>query len=149
MTIQQLAAKEIALTQLETALRLFLEGRDFISTITLAGAAEEILGGLVTKGGGKPSLIRRAENKRAAFFAVFPMRGNPGIGPFIDLTNKPRNTCKHFTGRPLSADAKVTSARFLKRAVENYYLLYKHHTPAMARFQRVYFDVVGVSKGYG
>jgi hypothetical protein len=37
----------IALTQLESALRLFREGDDYFSTLTVAGAAEEILGDLL------------------------------------------------------------------------------------------------------
>ena len=37
----------IALRQLETALRLHFEGGDYYSIITLAGASEEIFGGLV------------------------------------------------------------------------------------------------------
>jgi len=43
--------KCIALTQLETAIRLYFEGDDYFSAITLAGAAEEILGKLVTEKG--------------------------------------------------------------------------------------------------
>lgn len=41
MTLTKL---EVAVRQLDMALRLFLEG-DYLSSLTLAGAAEEILGG--------------------------------------------------------------------------------------------------------
>ena len=44
--------KCIALAQLGTALRLFHDDGDLFSIITLAGAAEEILGKLVEKGRG-------------------------------------------------------------------------------------------------
>lgn len=54
---QQSYDKEcIDLTQLETALRLFDEGQDFFSVVTLAGAADELLGKLVRARGGKTSL---------------------------------------------------------------------------------------------
>ncbi len=36
--------KKIAESQLETAIELYVSGRCFISALTLAGAAEEILG---------------------------------------------------------------------------------------------------------
>jgi hypothetical protein len=44
---QKYAKNEIAFHQIETALRLFFEEGDLFSIITLAGAAEEILGQLL------------------------------------------------------------------------------------------------------
>lgn len=42
--MDELRSIDIALEQLETALRLFKKPKEYISVITLAGAAEEILG---------------------------------------------------------------------------------------------------------
>ena len=42
---------KIAKEQLETALRLYFEQRDYYSAITLAGAAEEILGKMLNHNG--------------------------------------------------------------------------------------------------
>lgn len=47
MTLTKL---EVAVRQLDMAIRLFLEG-DYLSSLTLAGAAEEILGKLCERGG--------------------------------------------------------------------------------------------------
>lgn len=55
MDIQKYAKKEIALHQIETALRLFFEEGDLFSVITLAGAAEEVLGQILQeKSGSRP-----------------------------------------------------------------------------------------------
>lgn len=50
-TVVTLSKLDIATAQLDTAMGLYLEGRDLISAITLAGAAEEILGKLAEKAG--------------------------------------------------------------------------------------------------
>lgn len=48
---------EVAVHQLDVALRLFLEG-DYLSSLTLAGAAEEILGKLCERAG-KPNAVEQ------------------------------------------------------------------------------------------
>lgn len=48
---------EVAVSQLEQAIRLFLEG-DYLSSLTLAGAAEEILGKLCERAG-KPVSVEQ------------------------------------------------------------------------------------------
>jgi hypothetical protein len=148
MTVKRLRPKQIALAQLKTALTLFLDGTDFISSITLAGATEEILGSLLRKRKRAPSVKRRAEQTRALFRALWPNRPDPGVEPFIDLSNKPRNALKHLTTtKPLAMDTKADAARLLLRAVENYHLLYGHRTPAMLRFERAYLRAVRPSHG--
>ena len=52
MNLQRFTRQEIALHQLETALALFSGQGDLFSVITLAGAAEEILGQLLQQRGG-------------------------------------------------------------------------------------------------
>ncbi len=54
MTISALSANDIAEHQLLAALRLWSEG-DYLSALTLAGAAEEILGKRLRKLGREPS----------------------------------------------------------------------------------------------
>ena len=46
----------LAQEQLDVALSLFLEGRSHASAITLAGAAEEVIGKELTRQGGQPVL---------------------------------------------------------------------------------------------
>ena len=59
MEIQPIKAyyrEDLALPQLETALRLYFEENEFASVITLAGAADEVFGKLLAASGGKTSL---------------------------------------------------------------------------------------------
>ncbi|OGW55625.1 MAG: hypothetical protein A2Y81_00360 [Nitrospirae bacterium RBG_13_43_8] len=45
--------REVARSQIDTAIDLFLDGKDYLSVITLAGAGEEILGSLIARAGKK------------------------------------------------------------------------------------------------
>jgi hypothetical protein len=56
MTVRAYYRSDLALFQLETALRLFAEGKDFASVITLAGAADEIFGNLLGAKGQESSI---------------------------------------------------------------------------------------------
>ena len=42
---------DIAITQLNAAIRLFLDDKDYISSATLAGASEEIVGAMLRRNG--------------------------------------------------------------------------------------------------
>jgi hypothetical protein len=48
--------RDLARVQLERAITLHVDEHDHVSAITLAGAAEEILGKLLTNAGGTPSV---------------------------------------------------------------------------------------------
>ena len=58
MNIQQYAKKDIALNQIETALALYFNNGDLFSVITLAGAAEEILGQLLQNSSAKGGVLK-------------------------------------------------------------------------------------------
>jgi chromosome segregation ATPase len=47
---------EVARRQIDTAIDLFLDGKDYLSVVTLAGAGEEVLGSLIARAG-KKSMI--------------------------------------------------------------------------------------------
>jgi hypothetical protein len=133
----RLTPKQIALTQLERALDLYLSGSDLVSAITLAGAAEEILGKLVRRLDKTPSLELRAERKRRTFRALWPNRPDPGTKPFIKLANQSRNAMKHLiTTEPIEVDLNLEAGKLLARAVDNYSLLFGRETPKMRTFQR-------------
>lgn len=53
--------QEVATHQLNAAIRLFLEHEDIICSTTLAGAAEEILGKILTNNGVQPSIKEYSE----------------------------------------------------------------------------------------
>lgn len=106
---------EIARFQLQQACKLYLAGGDLVSMLTLAGAAEEILGVELTRSGGVNSLnaIHQAE------------KANDPSRDYKDTANEAnlvRNSLKHFNDPKehevefLPGDAFV----MLARALDNY-----------------------------
>src|SRR5438309_11860649 len=92
---------EVAISQLRLSIALFMEGREYISSIALAGAADVILGKLAGSASSMPALNRRAEGARQLHVALW---GNdPGDKVFTNLKNKTRNELKHLSsGAPLA-----------------------------------------------
>lgn len=93
MTLQK---SEIALIQLNDAIRLFIEER-FLSSLTLAGAAEAIFSGLLRETGGEPGL-EASYSLHREFQAVLGL--NPEIHRkpkrnFFREQNLARNSLKH------------------------------------------------------
>ena len=80
---------EIARHQIDTAIDLFLEDRDFISALTLAGAGEEVTGKLIERAGGKNML-----QKLHAWYEETTGE-EIKFGEFAKNTNFTRNTLKH------------------------------------------------------
>ena len=126
---------EVATSQLRLSIELFMEEREHISVITLAGAAEEILGKLAASAGSTPALNRRAEGARQLHLAVW---GNdPGNKVFMNLKNKTRNELKHFSsGASLAVGLERECIRMLDRAVENYRLLHKRAATFVVQYER-------------
>ena len=137
MSEQSVAKECIALVQLETALRLFAEGQDFYSVITLAGAADEIFGKLVAAGGGETSLESLTKASAAIHEHLF---GEPGdLKGFADRANRARNALKHLEatkGPTVTLDVRQEAIDMLNRAVDNYWTLKSWLTPAMDAFSR-------------
>jgi hypothetical protein len=127
----------IAQSQLETALRLFQEGQDFFSVITLAGAADEILGKLVTRQGRDNSL---ASLKKAAVAMHEHLFGEPGDERTIsDRANSARNALKHLDAGDsptVALDPREEAIDMLNRAIDNYWILESSMTSAMEQFAR-------------
>lgn len=127
MCTTKLNKLEIATSQLRHGISLVLEERELISAITLAGAAEEILGKLASQAGLIPALTRRTENARSLHKHLWKI--DPGIKPFVQIKNKTRNELKHLaSGTPIEISLEEEATRLLDRAVENYRLL--HVRPA-------------------
>lgn len=132
----KLSFEEIATRQLAHPLDLYLSRGDLVCAITLAGAAEEILGKLAESAGHVPSLRRSSLRKVALFKAIFPRNKEPTIGEFFKLSNKPRNMMRHLLRDPIAhIDLEYEAGKLLKRAVENYRLAVGPKTPKMRRFE--------------
>ena len=121
-----LSKLEIAKRQLEVAAQLYVDGADDLAVITLAGAAEEILG----------KLLRRTEQKSMADHIVELDKKLTGGRPFnvvSDAVNRARNALKH--ARDQSEDlVKIESgeaAAMFGRALLNYVRLVGQPTPVM------------------
>jgi len=137
--------EDAAVAQLEVALRLYFGGeeKDFLSVITLAGAAEEVFGQLLTD--------RRIENsiesiKKAvvAISKTLSLDGDPvTLKQAADRANRAKNKLKHWnkdTDEPMFKFDPAEEARdMLNRAIDNYWMLEQKLTPAMERFQREIF----------
>jgi len=136
VAVQTYSKQSIALAQLETALRLFSVGEDLISVITLAGAAEEILGKLVKSRGRDNSLDSLKETATSIYERLFSEPIDARV--FADRANRARNALKHLTagGDPVSLDLREEAVDILNRAVDDYWILETSLTPAMEEFMR-------------
>ena len=136
MSIRAHDRKCIALEQLETALNLWAGQDSYFSIITLAGAAEEILGTCLTAAGIDNSLESIKKDSTAMFRHLYGEEADPKV--FANRANHARNQSKHFdpgSSPTLEIDAREEARDILTRAVENYWRLDTDLTPAMVRFQ--------------
>lgn len=119
---------EIARRQLEVAADLYFSEGDYLAVITLAGAAEEILG----------SMLRRTDSV-AMIDHLVPLDKKLTGGRSFDTVNKEvnrvRNALKH--ARDSEEDELIVepgeAIAMLGRAVVNYVSLTKEATPLMGR----------------
>lgn len=90
----KLSKLEVATHQLSAAIELFLDKKDYLSSLTLAGAAEEILGKLLTVQGGISTLDFL---KTFHFDQTDPSLSIDKRNKIIsDLANNARNAAKHL-----------------------------------------------------
>ena len=123
----------IALCQLETALRLYFEGKDYYSVITLAGASEEIFGKLA-----KTYAILNETALDSLANAVLEIDKTQTRKCVVRRANYMRNRLKHWTEDEttvVECDAPEEAKDMLNRAIDNYYALTRDISPAMRRFQ--------------
>src|SRR5690606_33563905 len=101
------------------AIRLWQEG-DYLSSLTLAGAAEEILDKRLRKLGREPSF----NQLRDLIVALARSEGetDPKLEKAIgDMLNDTRNELKHYAGdESLSFDLRPDCLETLERAIANY-----------------------------
>ena len=112
---------ELAEHQLDRAIRLFLEEKDYVCAITLAGAAEEIFGKLLENQGLKPALASVVDAcvdmGQKIYKEAWPRKG------FVAMENSYRDGLKHITdGNPLTV-TREAAVEIIDRAVQNYVAL--------------------------
>jgi hypothetical protein len=127
-----LSKLDVAEHQLERALRLFLEEKDYVSAITLAGAAEEILGKLLEQQGKEHALGGFVKACVTTGKVVY--NENWSQKTFADMANFFRNGLKHYTDGASITIPREAAVEILDRAVENYFALTGQETANMRRF---------------
>jgi hypothetical protein len=109
---------DVAEKQLAMAIELFC-AHEPLPAITLAGAAEEILGKLVKDGGGVTALEEEIKDRCDLYQTVFGQPGDPKV--FAELMNTPRNELKHrMSGDPLELNLDEEAVNLVQRAIDNF-----------------------------
>ena len=118
--------------QLDRALRLFLDDKDYVSAITLAGASEEIFGELLKAQGKEHALdsfIRACvETGKIVFKEDWPRKH------FAEMANYFRNGLKHYVDGESISVPRAAAIEILDRAIENCWSLTGHETSNVRRF---------------
>jgi hypothetical protein len=113
--------EDLALKQLETALSLYFDGRDFALVITLAGAADEIFGKLLRATGLENSLDSLV---KAVFAIQVHLYGEANEPKRIaQRANSARSSLKHWDeGSPqiVTIDLETEAQDMLGRAIDNW-----------------------------
>lgn len=131
----------LALEQLDEAIRQFLDRKSYVSALTLAGAAEEILGRTVELRGGESSLAQRVKDHL--------MIHNALVGGLLTENqsrwreNFARNAIKHLdrvSDEEIELDLEEEALQMLSRAIHNLILLELPYTDQVQRFDIWYME---------
>ncbi len=138
-TISKLALAE---QQLETAIALFVSRRDRVSAITLAGAADGILHGLVLKAGKQP-FSDYAMGVREALSGKIPAKAKfaKHINDQLNI-----NDLKHMdegSKDDITFDADISALGAILKAIANHHILVPEHPDyikAMLQWTWMFYD---------
>lgn len=128
---------EIAEHQLERALHLLLDEGDYISSITLAGASEEILGKLLNEQG-KESDLESFVNACVQIGTEELQEDWPNK-EFVSIANYFRNGLKHYTGGDSISVPEEAAVEIIDRAITNYWSLTAQQSALMKQFMKKYY----------
>jgi hypothetical protein len=139
--VEEFKSTEIALEQIETALRLFKETQEYFSIITLAGAADEILGKACREQGIRNSLEQLQHSSYLMYQILFGDTDDKSKKKtekwVADRENFARNKSKHINPikEPvLTIDARKEARDLINRALDNWWALGMPYSPAMLEF---------------
>jgi hypothetical protein len=116
--------KDIAIAQLRKAIQLF-NTKEYICAVTLAGAAEEILGKIAKKRCG--TTVLEEESCFWDQLAEIVNRPKPNRKKVIALLNRTRNELKHNNSGEnifFEANLEFEAQCLIDRAIRNYWLAY-------------------------
>jgi hypothetical protein len=132
---------DLAVEQLDVALELFLKKRSYVAALTLAGAAEEILGKALSLQGARTILDQWYLNM------AFVDNINEPISSlaYASKINRDRNSVKHMQSLDqitIDADLLESAMWMLYRACANYEWLNLPTTKRMRSFDRWFMRYV-------
>lgn len=139
---ETLSNLEIAHRQIERAIVLFLDDRDYVSALTLAGAAEEILGKLLNKEGKEHWLDSISKGAlRVLGFRKIELKTPEALKAkkeIANIANRHKNTFKHYNSDgTVTLLVDVAAAKMIDRAISNYLDLTQRETGAMGKFKEL------------
>ena len=137
----------VAIEQLEMALSFFPDGKCHVCSLTLSGAAEEILGMAVK--------IKGIENSLQESYKLYSNSSLSWINPpktWAEFTtkgkNRVRNAVKHVKDNKdltFNADIEDEALWMMVRAIDNYNKLGFHPTQLMHEFDNWFYEnIVGI-----
>ena len=133
MATVRLTKFQVAERQFTKAIELFCS-RDPLPAITLAGAAEEILGKLVKDKGETNALDEEIKDRCELYQTVFGRPGDPK--DFADSMNNPRNELKHrMSGEPVDLNLDEEAVNLIQRAIDNFQKLQPGPNPLFGQFE--------------
>jgi hypothetical protein len=121
-----LSKRRIASIQIERAVQLLAEFNDPVCALTLASAAEEILGKMTLRKGEIPQVENLAEF--LGQFYDLAGKPRPSKKELIRAHNRTRNELKHNDGGKnvrVVADFQFEAEEMLVRAIKNYFNTFK------------------------
>ena len=136
---------DVAVAQLETALKLYFSNGCRISVTTLAGAAEEILGRYVEIKGEETALSETV--RIVCLFHKKRCGMTPKHAPIKAMANFAKNSFKHMDQEldfDITLDIEEEAIDMLNRATDNYWKLTLSLTPLMERYEE--FRRTGIDK---
>lgn len=118
MAVRTYQRVDLAVEQLDTALMLFLDLHRFAAALTLAGAAEEVLGKELNRLDWQAAIGRRLSGHTAS-----------DRKERLNNENRVRNALKHYDAKDepqITADLQEAARWMLERACENAHKLELH-----------------------
>lgn len=135
---ETLSNLEIAERQLDRAISLFFSEKDYVSALTLAGAAEEILGKILNHEMNVPHALDEIIKGTLKLNKV-PAGGSEekeAIKAAANMANYFRNRVKHYNAEgQIHFSVDFYAADIIDRAIENYFAVTNYETPLMVRFK--------------
>jgi len=127
---------ELAKIQLDQALRLFTQENDYISSITLAAAAEELLGKQLKKI--NPDALHELDRLKRNHKEINEMFGYPEQknSEVISEINYAKDHLKHYTQEEVMFYPESSAIHHIHRAINNYWWVHGDFTPEMEEFRK-------------